>query len=199
MKEWLTKHGIDYDEGDLKVDLMEKITKARPTKRYATDAIAEKFTHTVLRLPVAHPELNPIELAWSVIKGYVTKHNKKFTLSEVERLTREAIGTVTPTLWEKFCTHTAKVEEMYWKKDGLIEDVEEIILNVGDDDDDSDDEVEPDEDDLQLCECQDSSDPVEDNRLRDKQGCSRQLQLEHPHATSAMYTHEFLKSVLPLE
>ena len=52
---------------DLKVDLMAKITEARPTKQYATDAIAEKFTHNVLRLPVAHPELNPIELAWSVI------------------------------------------------------------------------------------------------------------------------------------
>ena len=37
-------------------------------------------------------------------------------------------------------------------------------MNVGDDDDDSDDEVEPDEDDLRMCECQDSSDPVEDNR-----------------------------------
>ena len=200
MKEWLTKHGIDSDECDLKVDLMGKITQARPTKQFATDAIAEKFTHTVVRLPVAHPELNPIELAWSVIKGYVAKHNKKFTLTEVERLTREAMGMVTPTMWEKFCAHTEKVEEMYWKKDGLIEDVvEEIMLNVGDDEDDSDDEVEPDEDDLQLCECQDSSGPVEDNRLRDKQACSRKLQLEHPHPTSAMYTHEFLKSVVPLE
>lgn len=100
----------------------------------------------MVRLPVAHPELNPIELAWSAIKGYVAKH-KKFTL--------------TPTMWEKFCAHTEKVEEMYWKKDGLIEDSEEIMLNVGDDD--NSDEVEPDEDDLKLCECQDSSGPVEDN------------------------------------
>ena len=108
------------------------------------------------------------------------------------------MGMVTPTMWEKFCAHTEKVEEMYWKKDGLIEDVEEIMLNVGDDDN-SDDEVEPDEDDVQLRECQDSSGPVEDNRLRDNQACSRKLQLEHPHPTSAMYTHEFLKSVVPLE
>ena len=99
----------------------------------------------MLRLPVAHPELNPIELAWSVIKGYVAKHNN---LTEVERLTRKAIGKVTPTMWEKFCAHKEKVEEMDWKKDGLIEDVEEIMLNVGDDD--SDDDVEPDEDDLKL-------------------------------------------------
>ena len=48
--------------------------------------IAEKFTHRVLRLAVAHPELNPTELAWSVVKGYIVKHNKKFTLKEIEEL-----------------------------------------------------------------------------------------------------------------
>ena len=122
MKDWLAKR---YNEW---ADLMAKIREARPTKQYATDAIAEKFMHNVLRLPVAHPELNPIELAWSVIKMYVAK---TFTLSEVEKLTQEAIDTVTPGLWAKFCAHTEKIEEMYWKEDGLIEDVcEEIILNM---------------------------------------------------------------------
>ena len=77
MREWLTKHSIAYDESDLKVDLMKKINDAEPIKQYHIILyyIAEKFTHKVLRLPVAHPELNPIELAWSVVKGYVAKHN----------------------------------------------------------------------------------------------------------------------------
>ncbi|MCG8626161.1 MAG: hypothetical protein MJE68_29715 [Proteobacteria bacterium] len=48
---------------------------------------------SVLRLPVAHLELNAIELAWSVVKGYVAKHNWKFTLKEVEALVPQAIGT----------------------------------------------------------------------------------------------------------
>ena len=100
-------------------------------------------------------------------------------------------------MWEKFCAHTVKVEEMYWKKDGLIEDVvEEIMLKIGEDDDDSsDDEVEPDEDDLHPCQYQDSSSSVKD--VKNKQGCTRQLQLEHP--ISMTYTQEFLKSVLPLQ
>ena len=75
--EMLPNDGIAYEASDLKVDLMAKITDAKPTKQFETDVIAEKFTHRVLRLPVAHPELNPIELAWSVVKGYVAKHNKK--------------------------------------------------------------------------------------------------------------------------
>ena len=40
--------------------------------------------HTVLRLPVAHCELNPIELAWTSIKGYIAKHNKIHNLPDIE-------------------------------------------------------------------------------------------------------------------
>ena len=97
---------------------MGKITQARPTKQFARDAIAEKFTHTVVRLPVAYPGLNPIELAWSVIKGYVAKHNKKFTLTEVERLTREAMGMVTPTMWESFALTQKRLKNCTGKRTG---------------------------------------------------------------------------------
>ena len=99
---WLSNHGIAYEASDLKVDLMAKITDAKPTKQFETDAIAEKFTHRVLRLPVAHPELNPIELAWSVVKGYVAKYNKKFTLNEIEELVPQGISQVTPQMWKNF-------------------------------------------------------------------------------------------------
>ena len=97
----------------MKVDLLKKIKDAKPTKQFETDVIAENFTHKVLRLPVALPELNPIELAWSVVKGCVAKHNQKFTLKEVEALVPEAISTVTLAMWSKFCDHTKKVEEEY--------------------------------------------------------------------------------------
>ena len=32
--------------------------------------------HEVVRLPVAHCELNPIEMAWSQVKGHVKDNNK---------------------------------------------------------------------------------------------------------------------------
>ena len=193
MKDWLDKHGIAYEVSDLKVDLMKKITDAKPSKQYKTDRIAENFTHRVLRLPVAHPELNPIELAWSVVKAYVAKHNKKFTLKEVEKLVPQAIKTVTPAMWKKFCDHTAKVEEEYWEKDGLVEDVvEEILINVGDDDDDeSDEELEPDEDDLKCGQVKFVF--LAQTPAGEKPCCSRQLQIEHTELP-----RDFLKSVLPL-
>ena len=36
--------------------------------------------HEVVRLPVSHCEFNPIEMAWSQVKGYVKNHNKKYIL-----------------------------------------------------------------------------------------------------------------------
>ena len=64
-------------------------------------------------------------MAWSVVKGYVTQHNKKFTLNEIEKLVPHGINQVTPQMWKKFRDHTVTVEEEYWKKDGLVEDVVE--------------------------------------------------------------------------
>ena len=81
MQAWLSNHGIAYEASDLKVDLMAKIRDAKPTKQLETDAIAEKFIHRVL---VAHPELNPIELAWSV--RAMLPNTKMFTLNEIEKL-----------------------------------------------------------------------------------------------------------------
>jgi len=46
-----------------------------------TDKAAHEHGHAVLRLPVAHCELNPIKLVWASVKGYVTKHNP-LSLSE---------------------------------------------------------------------------------------------------------------------
>ena len=113
---------------------------------------------------------------------YVAKHNKKFTLSEVEKLTREAIDTVTPSLWAKFCAHTEKVEEMYSKKNGLIEDVcEEIMLNIGEDDDDED-EVQVDEESDDQTSCQ-------------KQEFEKGGNVEQEHAVRALYIHTRISEI----
>ena len=89
--------------------------------------------HEVLRLPVAHCELNPIELAWAQVKEHVRIHNQKFTLKEVEKLVYEGISLVTPIRWKKIIEHTRnKLEDHYWDKDGLYElMIEDFIINVG--------------------------------------------------------------------
>ena len=77
--------------------------------------------HEVLRLPVAHCELNPIEMAWAQIKEYVRWNNQKFTLAQVERLIQEGFSCVTPELWTMLISHVErKVKDHYWEWDGLF-------------------------------------------------------------------------------
>ena len=88
--------------------------------------------HEVLRLPVAHCELNPIELAWAQVKEYVRSHNQKFTLTQVKKLVHEGISNITPLKWKKIIEHTRKkVEDHYWDKDGLYElMIEDFVIKM---------------------------------------------------------------------
>ena len=42
--------------------------------------------YEVVRLPVAHCELNPIEMAWSQVKGYVKRNNKRYGILYSKKL-----------------------------------------------------------------------------------------------------------------
>jgi hypothetical protein len=47
---------------------------------FKTDKIANLHGHEVLRTPVSHCELNPIELIWAQVKGFVAENNTTFRL-----------------------------------------------------------------------------------------------------------------------
>jgi hypothetical protein len=57
-----------------------------------TDKIANLHGHEVLRTPVRHCELNPIELIWAQVEGFVAKNNTTFRLKDVKELTYAAFG-----------------------------------------------------------------------------------------------------------
>ena len=71
IQEWLDKHNVSYNQTDIKKTLLNLVKEHRPNPVYLTDEVIYEHRHTVLRLPVAHCELNPIELAWASVKGYV--------------------------------------------------------------------------------------------------------------------------------
>ena len=87
MKDWLTSNGMQFLEKALKCELYSLIVSSNPVTVYVIDEIAKAAGCEVLRLPPYHCELNPIEMAWAQVKGYIRVHNTKFTLAHVKELT----------------------------------------------------------------------------------------------------------------
>lgn len=77
-----------FDEKrDFKKDLFAKIQLAAPNRKlFEIGEAAKARGHVVLRSPVPHCELNPIELVWSDVKRYLQNYNKIFKLADLEQL-----------------------------------------------------------------------------------------------------------------
>lgn len=60
LQEWLSHHGVDWEEQWLRPRLVEEVENRRDKKPMMA-MLAEEHGHRVLFLPVHHPELNPIE------------------------------------------------------------------------------------------------------------------------------------------
>lgn len=144
IQDWLRSRNIAFAPGHLKVELLEIAKRHRVEGAYLTDiAVAETGRNiVVLRLPIAHCNLNPIELIWAWVKRKIAERNKTFKTRDVLRLTKEVINEVTAEQWVKAIGHVKKVEQEYWEKDALIDiaDVRDLIVPIDDDDDDCDEE-----------------------------------------------------------
>ena len=97
--------------------LYEKIKQKQIPVVYKTDKIANLHGHAVIRTPVRHCELNPIELIWVQVKGFVAKNNTTFRIKDVKELTYAAFGKITKhkiceqkqkNMWSKLKKITAK-------------------------------------------------------------------------------------------
>lgn len=138
--DWIIKKDISLPPGPYNI---HRFTKAQLIV-YATPYFGtpEKIVDQLIRnhrpdvkllwLPVAHCELNPIELIWAYVKSKVAKVNlanaaeKGRSLEVMNNLCKEALRSVTPDLWKKCISHTTRIEDDYWEKDGLTEDVHEV-------------------------------------------------------------------------
>lgn len=113
-------------------DLYEELTKTelielgrckfKPFK-YLLDNLIDISGKDVklLWLPVAHCELNAIELIWAWVKREVAKNNATFKIRDVVSLCQQKLREVSKDLWFKSVQNAKKKEEEYRRKDGLIE------------------------------------------------------------------------------
>ena len=136
---YLTQHNILFSATDTKKVLYEKIKQKKTPVVYKTDKIANLHGHEVLRTPVRHCELNPIELIWAQVKGFVAKNNTTFRLKDFKELTYAAFAKITKDVWTKAEEHVVKIEKEYCKENCIDRSViEPIIIDFCDDDSDDD-------------------------------------------------------------
>jgi hypothetical protein len=139
LQNYLTQHNIPFSATDTKKVLYEKIKQKKTPVVYKTDTIANLHGHEVIRTPVRHCELNPIELIWAQVKEFVAKNNTILRLKDVKELTYAAFGKITKDVWTKAEEHVVKIEKVYCKENCIDRSViEPIIIDFCDDDSDDD-------------------------------------------------------------
>lgn len=157
MLSWLVEKGIPADPHLTKPELYQIIqeNKFRFPPQYNLDRLLEQHGHLVLRLPPYHPELNPIEKIWALVKNWVAAHNTTFKLSDTEALTKQKFQEVSEKEWFDICQHVKKYEEELIKKEHIFDDtVDQLIftVNTGSSDDSDEDYDDDDECDASLSE-----------------------------------------------
>lgn len=105
-----------------KSQLLEWTRKIYPTPKSKIQKLADKFTREnfeikVLFLPVAHPELNPIEMVWSLIKRYVASKKPLFSALEDRRAHRRK------NFIDNCTKYLKKLPSILWKKESSGNDI----------------------------------------------------------------------------
>lgn len=119
ISDWLKNNGVPIAEDSLKAELVEILQKIAPVPTYAVDELALKHGHKVIRTPPYHPELQPIEICWGVVKNSIAR-NCDFTMDTLLKQLDIAFKKVT----EKTCSGIIKkvknIEDNYWNEDVLL-------------------------------------------------------------------------------
>ena len=138
MIDWLNARSIPFPPLSKCIDLLNIIKARKPKPVYKTDVLAGQHGHFVLRLPVRHCELNPIELIWANCKNFVARNNSTFKMADVKVLINSAFGRITPDVWARCEDHVMKIEENYWKTDLVAEStIQPVVINLAESDSDS--------------------------------------------------------------
>lgn len=141
MVAWLTAKNIPCSSDLLKPELYKLISIHKEKfKKFNIDKILEEHNHTILRLPPYHPDLNPIEMAWASIKGYVAKKNVTNNITNIMKLVEEKVNSMGEQEWTALCDKVINIEEEYKKSDVIMDDLtEKIIIHVSDNESDEED------------------------------------------------------------
>ncbi len=127
LQEWLkANYSGEYSDDMLKPELYKKCREFCPPPQYLIDHVAENAGHTIMRTPQYHPELQPIELCWGVVKNYCAQ-KCDYTMEKLKTHVEEGFKQVTPLTLQEIFTKVRLEEDRYWKEDEVEDENAELL------------------------------------------------------------------------
>jgi len=124
--DWLLLNKVPCNPDCLKAELIEILNKFTVSPIYIIDEIAQQFGHKIIRTPPYHPELQPIEICWGVLKNEVAR-NCNFTMENLLIQLEYAFEKVTKETCSKIIKKVRQVEDAFWKGDQIIDEKNEDL------------------------------------------------------------------------
>ncbi|XP_053378674.1 uncharacterized protein LOC123526970 [Mercenaria mercenaria] len=117
IQQWQQRKGVQYSNDLQKRQVIDLCKTHQPAKPiFSVDQILTRHGHSVIRLPQYHPDLNPIELIWATLKGYIARRNLSFKMTDVERLIQEGLQSISRATSANCCRHVTDIEARLWRE-----------------------------------------------------------------------------------
>lgn len=116
IRKWLMENKIPCEQDCLKAELVEILKKIAPEPLYEVNEIAKRHGHEIVRTPPYHPELQPIEICWGIVKNHISR-NCDFTLSNLGHQLEEGFTMVKPSTCIKIIKKIKAKEDQFWEED----------------------------------------------------------------------------------
>jgi transposase len=117
LQSWLQEHHPTmYQDAMIKAELLAVCRQLCPKPAYDLDRLAEAAGHQILRTPQYHPELQPIENCWAVVKNHCAA-TCDYTMAGLRVHLEEGFAKVTPDTCAAAIAAMRREEDRYWQED----------------------------------------------------------------------------------
>ena len=120
LREWLSRNELPWTTDMLKPELFALCRRFAPLPEFELDKIAKDKGHRILRTPQYHPELQPIETCWAVVKNYMSD-NCDFTIANLRALLPNGFGKVTSKTCRGIIKKVIAQEDKFWTEDEKLD------------------------------------------------------------------------------
>ena len=120
IRSWLEQNNIPLSTDCLKAEMIDILNKIAPPPTYIIDEIAAEHGHEILRTPPYHPELQPIETCWGVVKNQVAR-NCDFTMANLIVQLEKAFNNITNKTCSGLVRKVRKIEDRFWNEDAFLD------------------------------------------------------------------------------